>query len=153
MTGALILIGVVRWSENAKQNLTLLGKGYSASAGYAGGVFLKVSCFVRASRVVTMFVLFIVGAVARQFITSQHPIPITIHTMKHGDQAAIKFMLFNYPIFVAIQLGKAAILACGKLVKAYRAIIICVEFLGAHHRFILAISRYIGASKAGNECC
>ena len=58
-----------------------------------------------------MLMLFAAIAVARQFITLQHPIPITIHPMKHGDQAGIKFMLFDRPVFVVIKLGKAAILA------------------------------------------
>ena len=70
---------------------------------------------------------------ARQFIILQHPIRITIRPMKHGDQAGIKFMLFDHPVFVVIQRGKAATLACGKVDKADRAIVIGVKFLGVYH--------------------
>ena len=53
--------------------------------------------------------------------------------MVHGDQSGIKLMLVDHPVFVAIQLGKVAILARGKLIKADRAIVICSEFLSVHH--------------------
>ena len=76
-----------------------------------------------------MLMLYAAIAVAWQFITLQDPIPITVHPMKHGDQAGIKFMLFDRPIFIAIQFGKAVILARCKFVKADRTIVICIDFL------------------------
>ena len=84
-------------------------------------------------RLVAMLTLFAAIAVARQFITLQHPIPITIRLIKHVDQADIKLMLFDVPIFIAIQRGKVAILRYGKFVEAERAIIILIELLGVHH--------------------
>ena len=62
-----------------------------------------------------------------------HENPIKIHPMKLGDQAGIKVMLFDNPVFFAVQFGKATILAFGKFVKANRTIVIGVEFLGVHH--------------------
>lgn len=53
--------------------------------------------------------------------------------MVHGDQPGIKFMRVDHPVFVAIQLGKAAILARGKFMKADRAIVIYIEFLSVYH--------------------
>ena len=51
-------------------------------------------------------------------------------TGSSGGHQIHAFRLFR---FVATQLGKAAILACGKFVKADRAIFIGVEFLGVHY--------------------
>ena len=59
---------------------------------------------------------FAAKTVARQFIGLQDPIAISIHPMKHIDQVGIKFMLFDYSIFVAIQVGEAAIMARGEIV-------------------------------------
>ena len=100
-----------------------------------------------------MLMFFTVTAVAWQFITPQRPIPISIHPVEYCDQAGINFMLFDHTIFVAIQLGKLAILARGKFIKADRAIVICIEILRVYHWFIFAISRYIGACQACDKRC
>lgn len=80
-----------------------------------------------------MLMFFTATAVDRQSIIPQHPISISIHPMEHGDQPVTKFMLCDHPVFVAIQLGKLVISAFGKLIKADRTIVICIQFLRVHH--------------------